>query len=651
MNTSNEATEDLYGCDLIMKGGISSGVIYPPAIAELAKTHRFHSIAGSSAGALGAVAAAAAEYARQTGDDDAFALLGGDTETQSLNELLAERDTSGKTLLHRLFVPQESTKPYFDLVWNLMRSERKAGHAFASVASHSSIVPQTFAGFAGLALLLTAIILPFTGSDSLLLGIAVGVMALLGASIWIGTSLVAGAKNLSSSFQEAFVQNHFGLASGAKVGNQEGVTSWLHLQIQRIAKGGRDRSAKPLTYGDLDTVGIELVTMTTNASQGASEAFPFIDEGSWAFDPDDLSELLPPDVCDYLIRAGQQISENWTSDELRPPSGLLPLPPAAELPILLGARLSFPIPPALSAFPLYRRVSAPTNGAVDVSESQYDKIWFTDGGLCSNLPVHLFDAALPSRPTFAINLAYSTPPEPTENDDEMMRAHRLVSRPLSSDVGMDLPVHPIESMQAFLGSALEASRNWSDNSTQSEIGVRDRICTVQLGPGEGGTNLDMPSDTIRNLAYRGRAAGENLAWMTTGVAPASDPTRGGDVPNTQWLRHRWTRLLTTIEGTAVFAEKLTSRYLSETITPQGGTEPKAITYADLARNALTLTEALRLDTSLWTDKTAADIEAIVEKLAEVPFSQADLNVSNSDRKLVLSTRKPTRSLPEQLPKD
>ena len=31
--------------------------------------------------------------------------------------------------------------------------------------------------------------------------------------------------------------------------------------------------------------------------------------------------------------------------------------------------------------------------------------WFSDGGICSNLPIHFFDQPLPLRPTFAIDLA------------------------------------------------------------------------------------------------------------------------------------------------------------------------------------------------------------------------------------------------------
>jgi Patatin-like phospholipase len=52
-------------CDIIMKGGVTSGVVFPLAIAELARNYRFASIGGTSAGAIAAAAAAAAEYGRQ----------------------------------------------------------------------------------------------------------------------------------------------------------------------------------------------------------------------------------------------------------------------------------------------------------------------------------------------------------------------------------------------------------------------------------------------------------------------------------------------------------------------------------------------------------------------------------------------------------
>jgi hypothetical protein len=47
-------------CDVIMKGGITSGVVYPLALTELARQFPLSRVGGTSAGAI--AAAAAAEY-------------------------------------------------------------------------------------------------------------------------------------------------------------------------------------------------------------------------------------------------------------------------------------------------------------------------------------------------------------------------------------------------------------------------------------------------------------------------------------------------------------------------------------------------------------------------------------------------------------
>ena len=56
-------------CDLVMRGGITSGIVYPRAIAKLAETYNFRSIGGTSAGAIAAAATAAAAYAARNGQD------------------------------------------------------------------------------------------------------------------------------------------------------------------------------------------------------------------------------------------------------------------------------------------------------------------------------------------------------------------------------------------------------------------------------------------------------------------------------------------------------------------------------------------------------------------------------------------------------
>ncbi len=54
-------------CDVVMKGGITSGVVYPHAVCALARTYTFRNVGGTSAGAIAAAATAAAEYGRDRG--------------------------------------------------------------------------------------------------------------------------------------------------------------------------------------------------------------------------------------------------------------------------------------------------------------------------------------------------------------------------------------------------------------------------------------------------------------------------------------------------------------------------------------------------------------------------------------------------------
>ena len=87
-------------CDLVMKGGITSGVIYPKLVAELAAHYTFKNIGGTSAGAIAAGACAAAEYGRSHGRPDAF------DELESLPELLGKPTApSGRSKLFTLFQP------------------------------------------------------------------------------------------------------------------------------------------------------------------------------------------------------------------------------------------------------------------------------------------------------------------------------------------------------------------------------------------------------------------------------------------------------------------------------------------------------------------------------------------------------------------
>ena len=95
-------------CDIILRGGITSGIVYPRAIAKLAETYDFRSIGGSSAGAIAAAWTAAAALAAKRGHDIFQTRI--KTHPQELAET---RD--GKTIFERLFQPQPCTRRLFNV--------------------------------------------------------------------------------------------------------------------------------------------------------------------------------------------------------------------------------------------------------------------------------------------------------------------------------------------------------------------------------------------------------------------------------------------------------------------------------------------------------------------------------------------------------
>jgi len=87
-------------CDIVMKGGITSGVVYPAAVVEIAKKFTFKNIGGTSAGAIAAALTAAAERRRtRDGANDGFDRLGKVPDWLAL-----------ENHLFRLFVPNAGTR-------------------------------------------------------------------------------------------------------------------------------------------------------------------------------------------------------------------------------------------------------------------------------------------------------------------------------------------------------------------------------------------------------------------------------------------------------------------------------------------------------------------------------------------------------------
>jgi hypothetical protein len=585
-----------FECDLVMKGGITSGVVYPPAVVEIAKDHRLRSIGGSSAGAIAAAAAAAAELGR-------FSNTGGFEVLATLPKQLSEVDRTGRTRLQRLFQAQPSTTDLFDLFWLVRSTEGKQRRSgVVQLLERHGTVPWlvNVTGIAAsllAAALLVAAILTIQGW-----GIAAAaVLFAIVLTLWLVgrriTKAVTGTVRLAKDAPEAVAVNYHGLCNGRTPAgsNDPGLTDWLYDTLQAL--GGRnddgldeETRARPITYGDLSGAGIELITITTDLTRGTAEMFP-LRSGGWAFDQNEMRTLFPEAVVDHLVMKAPVPDEADRRAALEE-AGLSALPPPDDLPILLGARMSLSFPLLLSAIPLYAWVP---QRVADDWKMRYVRCWLSDGGITSNLPVHLFDRPLPSRPTYAINLGGGGDPAADCGN---------IWRPLGTGAGRHPGTGPIESTVQFMSAVFDTMQNWSDNSLVRAPGYRDRICTVRLGEGEGGINLDMSSSAIDRLARRGALAGENLAWIRRGTAGSCPPppNAGAEQLAHQWDRHRFIRYRTFLGGLA--------RYLADAHAGFDGPG----NYSSLGQRAV-------LDTSFpyrsgWTnarnDGIAADVRTMFD---------------------------------------
>jgi len=333
--------------------------------------------------------------------------------------------------------------------------------------------------------------------------------------------------------------NGYGLCSG--MGGEETLTPWLHAKIQAIA--GRETD-DPLTFGDLWKAGaadsdsgaalrethlrrIDLRLMTTALSHGRPYSFP-LEINDFYFDLDEWRGLFPASIVDHLIAcAGPPLADG-------PLAGKYRLCAMADLPILVPVRMSFAFPLLMSAVPLYRIRRDPDREQAGAWLAVGEKVWFSDGGICSNFPVHFFDATLPSRPTFGIDLT----------DDRFVRiAPRdpadFVWMPEHNGSGSTTEVVDIErngkpSLAGFFRAIIATMQGWSDSTQLGAPGFRDRVVHVRLTRDEGGLNLRMHPDLIRRVALRG----EEAARVLLAHYAHRDPPRG---VVTGWRNHRWVR--------------------------------------------------------------------------------------------------------------
>jgi predicted acylesterase/phospholipase RssA len=607
-------------CDLVMKGGITSGIVYPPLVIKLHEAgYRFRSIGGTSAGAIAAAVTAAAEYGRDSG---------GFKKLNTVNEQLRQPG-----FVKNLFQPTGNTRPLMETLLELAAYNEKEGKRLAKLSTFRKIVayalqaskilprtdPQAFrsgsiiglicAVLLGLTLsLIACVIFYFLATRGLNVGkgdalraslLGLVLLSLIFSAIfaWFGYKiggLAKGIHDLYVTITERVLTNFFVMCNGRKgkgaaaTGQEEHevLTDWLSLKIQELANLGPDDM--PLTFGDLwwpeqfrqeqridpqQEKRIDLRMMTSNLSQNQPYVMPFARD-LFLFKETDFETLFPENIVRHMVGKSRKCQG------FSLPEGYHFLPEAKDLPVIVATRMSLSFPLLISMVPLYtishdaferrvqfdfvevegrecivlKRASADdqwleSQEVKAIGKEHLQHNWFSDGGICSNFPMHFFDSWLPTRPTFGVNLtsqlARGNPEDPSSIKKEVRRHSSYAVQQASvtpgvkpeetgaynKDVYLPKPDSdpspewiPISDLGKFLGSIFTTAQNYRDNMQAMLPSYRERIVQIRLSDEEGGLNLDMPTEVVKNVFRKGEDAGEAL--------------KGFNFEHHQWVRFR-----------------------------------------------------------------------------------------------------------------
>jgi predicted acylesterase/phospholipase RssA len=545
----------------------------------LKDTYTFKNIGGTSAGAIAAAATAAAEHRRRTTNSTA-----GFAELEQLPQWLGGTAPNGKeSNLAALFQPQANTRAVFRTLTAGLGHKNGPIRILLAAPRHfpwaalAGALPGLILG--GLALRADDELLRYWSLFCALVLIVVGSMASVGL-VFVKRAM------------KAIPENCYGLCSGFAPPESDQaphLTTWLSRLLNRVA--GKAEDGPPLTFGELwgtsdpqAECAINLQMMTTNLTHGRPYRLP-LQENTFYFDPKEFRRFFPEEVVKWMENRPRASPQPATEPNKSP--HLCRLPATADLPVVVATRMSLSFPLLLSAIPLY---AVDYSRKVDNAERVLERCWFSDGGLCSNFPVHFFDQSLPRWPTFAINLRsfhedYSDQPVwmPSTNTGGIVDWWtRLEDAQGGGSVGR------------FLGAIVNATQNWMDNYQTRLPGYRDRVVHVSLRDNEGGLNLNMAPATIADVANRGRLAANELL------------NRFNAPPGTvelSWDNHRWVRYRSTMSLLNGALGRMSDAYhlpaqgspaYEQLIRRPSGEPPTSYAWASLTQQQFASSETLRL---------------------------------------------------------
>jgi predicted acylesterase/phospholipase RssA len=545
-----------------MKGGITSGVVYPQAVLALKDRYRFRNIGGGSVGAVAAALTAAAELGRTTKNATGF---GGMEEAQ--DKLAEERG-----FLQDLFRPPSTYKPLMDAALafaplldgeermrlgkaglfrqaksNLERCNRgpyrRGTFLAAAVGVGAGMVLGVIVGAILYALLFSILGRGLPASWTLLIGPVVVLGSLLGLSCgWLGGPIFAAYDLFQLATRKMPEENFYGLCIGSgEPGTPEQplLTDWLSELLDDLAG---TKGEAPLTFGHLkeapvegknsDEPGVALRMLTTNLNHSEPYLFPR-EANTLLFEEEEMRRFFPENVVGHLCKYAAKTG-------VKPPPGFRFLPHGDDLPVIVPVRMAISFPILLSTVPLYTireaSLAAPQEEGEgrELTEQDLQRNLFSDGGICSNFPIHFFDAWLPRHPTFGINL--TAVPEEVAGETPVASERAAYSagddvlaapspRPDTRAERIESPTEPwlprpddpdsrewtsFEGLTGFFGAILNSAMGYRDTMQSRLPSYQERVVQVPLGSQEGGLNLDMEPEVIEAIALRGKRAGEML---------------------------------------------------------------------------------------------------------------------------------------------
>jgi len=496
-------------CDLVMKGGVTSGIVYPPAILELQRCFRFRSIGGASAGAIAAALTAAAEHGRQRMANGERLPPGAGFEGLAA---LSEKLRSPGYVLRR-FQPTKRTRRLFRLLQELSPGRRASGSRGAPGTVARLLFragPAAFGAgcWAGLSLGVVAALVLSGAWTSIWEVLTIVRVAVLGLLLGLGGWLFGGLLHLRSVARRLADKEstRFGICPGsagaaglAAKDDDLPLTDWLHAWINRLA--GLAPSDPPLRCSDLKQHKIDLRSITSDLSIAQPLVLP-LQRGSrsFFFREADMRELFPPSVARFLVSYAKANPVTKLAFKKGEEDQYLRFPMGDELPVVAATRMSLSFPLLLSAVPLYsfkhEAYSArEVNLTTDVEEH-----WLSDGGISSNFPIHIFDSWLPDRPVFGITL-YDSPVasalDQKEGTDDV-----VLPKPADFDRARPPRIH-IGGTADFLRAVFQTAQSHRDVSQSGLPSFRERIAQVFLRSHEGGLNLDMPESVMKKMHDKG----------------------------------------------------------------------------------------------------------------------------------------------------